>query len=1052
MLPGCAAILDVAPAGARPSGPSGRPPRELSTPRPSRGGALRALGVAVLASAVLLTGLLSGGSASAQTTNDDGSETLWEATLTVGDTGSDNLGFHWVNAGTLSPRTFTVGSNTLGIDILELSENNLGEKQLELNLLRIVSGSKNLSALGTAEENQRRLVLQVDNTKFPFSEADYGIASTGWDSIALTWTLGQTVTLKLIRLNKPSAPSNLTAMAASATGINLSWSAPSKTGGSDITGYKIEVSTDGGDNWSNVSPNTGTTATFFNDTGLTTSCSLRTYRVSAINDVGTGPVSDTAAAAPHVALGPPVVASGHTELWSSTLTVGTGTSGSVGYATSLEGGYGSLTNTFTYDGDTRTIVGLYESSTGLKLSVIPKLNDIPGATLHVGSEKFAFADASATSTQLVGWTDTPSWCPGDTITLKLTTAAPSVPRNLAAKAASSTQIDLDWDAPDKTGGSSITGYKIEVSTDSGNTWSDLVADTSSTDTEYSHTGLSSGNTRHYRVSAINTDGTGLVSNIASATIAVPGAPRSLKATPGNKQVTLTWNAAPDGGSNSITKYQVRHIRSTLIISTATWTDVTGGAGARTHTVTGLTNNREYAFEVRAVNGVGGGSVATVKATPEQPAAVLTYRFHVTNYSITRGSDVVGERRTGGYVGVLRDDDPDTLEGGETVESDTTFTLTWNGRSTDELHPDNPTSVTIKAGQRGARFSLKAAADDDDPKVYNQPVKADVVATLGALELRGQLVVCDDESLPVVSVSVPETVEEGDAFRVTATLAHRLDVDTSVPIVVENPSEMTLQGIDGPYPSIRIPAGEISGETGDIRKQDDGDPDGYGDLYVSVNGISPYQWWPSSNKAKVRVTDDESTDPEHRRYAGTPRIFTACTSATEGSGADTVTKMPITVFMYPTTRATVTVDYRTVDESAKSGVNYTSKSGTLTFGRHEKTKTIEVDILNDGVGVHTRFGLVLENPTGGEAEAQPHPATCVIYDEKPTLVTYDESAHESGDGTATDMTFTVSLSFADENATYTVDYATADGTARAGSDYTATSGMLTFAPGERTKRR
>ncbi len=437
-------------------------------------------------------------------------------------------------------------------------------------------------------------------------------------------------------------------------------------------------------------------------------------------------------------------------------------------------------------------------------------------------------------------------------------------------------------------------------------------------------------------------------------------------------------------------------------------------------------------------------------TPEQPAAVLTYRFHVTNYSITRGSDVVGERKTGGYVGVLRDDDPDTLEGGETVESDTTFTLTWNGRSTDELHPDNPTSVTIKAGQRGARFSLKAAADDDDPKVYNQPVKADVVATLGALELRGQLVVCDDESLPVVSVSVPETVEEGDAFRVTATLAHRLDVDTSVPIVVENPSEMTLQGIDGPYPSIRIPAGEISGETGDIRKQNDGDPDGYGDLYVSVNGISPYQWWPSSNKVKVRVTDDESTDPEHRRYAGTPRIFTACTSATEGSGADTVTKMPITVFMYPTTRATVTVDYRTVDESAKSGVNYTSKSGTLTFGRHEKTKTIEVDILNDGVGVHTRFGLVLENPTGGEAEAQPHPATCVIYDEKPTLVTYDESAHESGDGTATDMTFTVSLSFADENATYTVDYATTDGTARAGSDYTATSGTLTFAPGESQK--
>ena len=33
---------------------------------------------------------------------------------------------------------------------------------------------------------------------------------------------------------------------------------------------------------------------------------------------------------------------------------------------------------------------------------------------------------------------------------------------------------------------------------------------------------------------------------------------------------------------------------------------------------------------------------------------------------------------------------------------------------------------------------------------------------------------------------------------------------------------------------------------------------------------------------------------------------------------------------------------------------------------------------------------------------------------------------------------------------TVDYATADGTATAGSDYTTTSGTLTFAAGERSK--
>lgn len=67
------------------------------------------------------------------------------------------------------------------------------------------------------------------------------------------------------------------------------------TGGSPITGYKIERSTDSGMTWSVIVPNTNSIATTYSDTGLAADTSY-TYRVSAINSIGTSSPSDTASA------------------------------------------------------------------------------------------------------------------------------------------------------------------------------------------------------------------------------------------------------------------------------------------------------------------------------------------------------------------------------------------------------------------------------------------------------------------------------------------------------------------------------------------------------------------------------------------------------------------------------------------------------------------------------------------------------------------------------------------------------------------------------------
>ena len=103
-----------------------------------------------------------------------------------------------------------------------------------------------------------------------------------------------------------------------------------------------------------------------------------------------------------------------------------------------------------------------------------------------------------------------------TITGKVNQTAPGAPTDLSATARGSAEINLSWTAPDS---SDITGYKIESSSDAGSNWSDLVADTGNTNTAFQHTVLSRGDTRHYRVSAINSVGTSAPSNTANATTA-----------------------------------------------------------------------------------------------------------------------------------------------------------------------------------------------------------------------------------------------------------------------------------------------------------------------------------------------------------------------------------------------------------------------------------------------------------------------------------------------------------------------------------------------------
>lgn len=109
-----------------------------------------------------------------------------------------------------------------------------------------------------------------------------------------TYFINSAVTFYVHWLSAPTPP-NLQADAVSSSQINLSWTAPTSNGGSAITGYLIERSIDNGVTWSTIISNTDSTSTTYSDTGLQPN-STYTYKVSAINAIGTSSPSNTASA------------------------------------------------------------------------------------------------------------------------------------------------------------------------------------------------------------------------------------------------------------------------------------------------------------------------------------------------------------------------------------------------------------------------------------------------------------------------------------------------------------------------------------------------------------------------------------------------------------------------------------------------------------------------------------------------------------------------------------------------------------------------------------
>lgn len=217
--------------------------------------------------------------------------------------------------------------------------------------------------------------------------------------------------------------------------------------------------------------------------------------------------------------------------------------------------------------------------------------------------------------------------------------------------------------------------------------------------------------------------------------------------------------------------------------------------------------------------------------------------------------------------------------------------------------------------------------------------------------------------------------------------------------------------------------------------------------VTLSNASGANISPTAGSATATIFDDDAT----------PSLSIADSSVIEGN--DGTRTMPFTVTLSAVSGRDVSVSVETSDGTATSPSDYVGFSaccarptdalppGVLIIPAGQTTGVINVTINGDllGEGNETFTATIIN---ASDAIIGDGTATGTIIDDELSISITDSSLRQPRIGMGT-MVFTVTLSQASAT-TVTVNYTTMDGTATNPDDYMATTGTITFAPGETSK--
>jgi hypothetical protein len=166
------------------------------------------------------------------------------------------------------------------------------------------------------------------------------------------------------------------------------------------------------------------------------------------------------------------------------------------------------------------------------------------------------------------------------------------------------------------------------------------------------------------------------------------------------------------------------------------------------------------------------------------------------------------------------------------------------------------------------------------------------------------------------------------------------------------------------------------------------------------------------------------------------------SATEG------TAIVFTVTKTGSASGSLTVNYATANGTAIAGSDYSATSGTLTFTSAQTSKTVSIPTIDDSaVESAETLSLNLSNAAAGSSIGDGQGIGTINDNDTavaPSFAVSDATITEGGS-----LVFTITKT-GSTSSSFSVNYATANSSAIAGSDYTATSGTLTFTAAQTSK--